>query len=244
MKHIPAPIIELFPIDSADKIKAVLAALQAELVASNTDLRTLKNSKALHRMAAAMQCDSWSQFLAKLTRYQFENTLQTQYGLSESYTDAAYQSLNDAIRTSGDGCTVAHNYCRRFNIEPLAITQDVQSAVTPATQDEKPAHYGQDPRQVHQAQTLLAELCEQIEQGESPELYGIGAVFEITFVISSSCSAHLTIDPYSGEIVKGQIREKGFAVGTAEMNVYQRELFAKHFDQEIKDAIRDLQGAS
>lgn len=243
MNHIPAPIIELFPIDSADKVKAVLGALQAELVSSNSDLRTLKNSKALHRMAAAMQCDSWSQFLAKLTRYQFETTLQTQYGLSDSYTDAAYLSLSDASRMSGDGCTVAHDYCRRFNIQPSIPALGVQ-VTAPVVQGDKPAHYGQDPRQVHQAQTLLAELCQQLEQGETPELYGIGAVFEITFVISSSCSAHLTIDPYSGEIIKGQIREKGFAVGTAEMNVYQRELFAKHFDQEIKDAIRDLQGES
>lgn len=236
MKNIPTAIVDLFPIDSADKLKALLDALQSELIASNADLRTLKKSKSLHRVAASMQCTSWSEFLAKLTRHQFEETLQRVYGLSEAYADSAYLTLSDKSRMSGDGATVAHDYCRRFHIAPASASPAQEVA-----ESEVVAPYGQDPKQMRQAQATLEELCEQIAQGDNPDFYGVGAVFEITFVVSSSCNAHLTIDPDSGEIIKGQIREKGFSVGTAEMSVYQRELIAKHFEEEIQIAILALQ---
>lgn len=240
MKRIPTTIVHLFPIDSADKVKALLSALQAELVASNADLRALKTSKALHRIAASMQCASWSEFLAKLTRHQFETTLQQVYGLSDTYADAAYQSLTNTSRMSGDGVAVAHNYCRQFKIHPVNALPE-NEVTSGALQGDKNTPYGQDPHQVLRAQSALTELCEQIEQGDTPEIYGIGSVFEISLILSSSCSAHLTIDPYSAEIIKGQVREKGFAVGTAEMTPHQRNLIAKHFEQEIKEAILELQ---
>lgn len=84
---------------------------------SGQDFATLGHTKRLHAIAKGMGYDNWQQYSAILTKQEFMNTMKTEYGLGEAYSDSAWFTLSDDSRGK-PGADTARAYCKRFNIAP------------------------------------------------------------------------------------------------------------------------------
>lgn len=91
---------------------------------SGHDFATLGHTKRLHAIAKGMGYDNWQQYSAILTKQEFMNTMATEYGLGEAYSDAAWFTLSDRSRP---GAEMARHYCARFNIKPEKAPETILS---------------------------------------------------------------------------------------------------------------------
>lgn len=110
------------PLETRDSFSTFITELGKVCQEENLDIRTLGHQKRLHAVSKALGYTNWHHLKSLLDKKEFIETMETYYGMSDKYADAAWNTLHSSAIDGGQPAkTAAINYCLRFNISPLTL---------------------------------------------------------------------------------------------------------------------------